>query len=211
MHRLSRLHARQKISTTKPYSNYLRESHEAPARSDSSLAQKIQLCNKAEGAGMHVVLTEFRIARSCAMSAAECALLRRAVGLLHARHLIFGDLPEPNVLTTPGGEAFLIEFDWCSTISGAQCSGGRRVLGRGYALAQGRAAPGLGPGRSMMSPSLAGRSHPKATCGPRRCPRATKPLGEGLVPFGSVQGWVGKPMRPRPRPWSCSPTGKPRC
>ena len=91
----------------------------------------------AKGAGVHVVLTEFVVVCSCATLDADYASLRRVVGLLLGRDLVFGDLREPNVLTTSGGRAFLVDIGWCSTVGGAQYPSGRRLLDRGYARVQG--------------------------------------------------------------------------
>ncbi|KAI9068414.1 hypothetical protein FKP32DRAFT_1561744, partial [Trametes sanguinea] len=56
----------------------------------------------------HITDTEER-----QMTAEDHAALREAVGLLHARNLVFGDLREPNVLLRKGGGLMLVDFDWC--------------------------------------------------------------------------------------------------
>ena len=70
--------------------------------------------------------------------------LRRVVDLVYARDLVFRDLCEPNVLTMPGGGAFLVDIGWCGTVGEAQYSSGRRLFDRGYARVQVRTAQGPG-------------------------------------------------------------------
>ncbi|KAI9060335.1 hypothetical protein FKP32DRAFT_1578155 [Trametes sanguinea] len=47
------------------------------------------------------------------MTGEDHVALREAIGLLHERNLVFGDLREPNVLLIKGGGLMLVDFDWC--------------------------------------------------------------------------------------------------
>ena len=81
----------------------------------------------------------------------RCCMLMRGVrrrvcfpashgGPVARTSLVFGDLCEPNALTTPGNVVFLVDTNRYSTVGEAQYPNGERLLHRGYAQVQGRTA-----------------------------------------------------------------------
>ena len=65
--------------------------------------------------------------------------VKRQLCQLHARDVVPGDPPEPNVPTMPDGKAFLIDFDWRGKVDEAQYPSGEPLLDRWHVCPSTRA------------------------------------------------------------------------
>ncbi|KAF4580244.1 hypothetical protein EYR40_003226 [Pleurotus pulmonarius] len=83
---------------------------------DNNLAPTLYHCAYEKTVGMWVVVMDFiegdTAHKGDKLNAEQGKSLRRAVELLHAKGLVFGDLREPNVILKPDAIC-LIDFEWC--------------------------------------------------------------------------------------------------
>ncbi|KAF9496469.1 hypothetical protein BDN71DRAFT_1505770 [Pleurotus eryngii] len=83
---------------------------------DKNLAPTLYHCAYEETVGMWVVVMDVveggTARKGNKLNIEQGKSLRHAVGLLHAKGLVFGDLREPNVIVKPD-TICLIDFEWC--------------------------------------------------------------------------------------------------
>ncbi|KAI8996266.1 hypothetical protein BD414DRAFT_477318 [Trametes punicea] len=79
--------------------------HQTPQGTPRPFAPKLWFCEVVESVG------KYGVERN--MTVDDCAMLHEAVGLLHERGLIVGDLRERTLWLLKGGGVMLVNFDWC--------------------------------------------------------------------------------------------------
>lgn len=100
---------------------YGREDHKLLAT--AKLAPELLFCEVVESVGMYVVVIEFLEGQHVQASiegGGVNTLLREAIGTLHEKDPLLGDLREPNILQTDQG-IMVIDFDWCGKVGEAFC------------------------------------------------------------------------------------------
>lgn len=91
---------------------YGESGHRLLAKED--LAPTVYYCAFEETVGMWaIVMSKVTGDTSRALTAKQSKELQRAVGLLHAQELVFGDLRRPNVIAIGKDKISLIDYEWC--------------------------------------------------------------------------------------------------
>lgn len=81
---------------------------------EAGLAPTLYYCEFEETVGMWVVVMSYVEGDvSSGLTKGQSQALARAVELLHANDLVFGDLRRPNVIATKPDSISLIDFEWC--------------------------------------------------------------------------------------------------
>lgn len=83
----------------------------------AKLAPKLYFCEFDQDTMMHIIVMDFVVisAKGVIHEEKYSSSLQRAVNLLHAHDLVFGDLRPQNVLLDEGGIK-LVDFDWCGPV-----------------------------------------------------------------------------------------------
>ncbi|KAI8996215.1 hypothetical protein BD414DRAFT_193078 [Trametes punicea] len=88
--------------------------HRTPQGTPRPFAPKLWFCEVVESVGKYgVVMDWIKDTEERNMTVDDCAMLREAVGLLHERGLVVGDLRERTLWLLKGGGVMLVNFDWC--------------------------------------------------------------------------------------------------
>ncbi|KAJ3993600.1 hypothetical protein F5050DRAFT_1780547 [Lentinula boryana] len=85
---------------------------------DAKLAPYIHYCSFEKSIGLWVIVMDYIQGDVCCnrkLTKPQKDSLAKAIGILHEKDLVFGDLREPNVIITEGGEneVWLVDFEWC--------------------------------------------------------------------------------------------------